>query len=334
MAKNFRSLFRWLLPSWLKEDEGGLVAYSLAVVKDIYMERVRQGIAARFPRYAQDDALQIIGAERGLFRGRSTHDRYVERLQGWRQAHARRGSAFAVLGQISAYFGDGVNLRTIDTKGTEHTIDAAGATAYAYGQTWGWATTGARFWVEMLDPSTDLEIDANTYAASGSYWVSTTGETVGMQGTTPYEMQDIRDLFLAHPKWKPAGTRAEWFLINTSAGASYIPDATWEDWSKIVSYSGSTYQQPSRETHLRFVSLRLRTYEGANQWSDYVPFLGSTGFNDVTAALSQFFAGTASSATAWDDPDLSAFGGDASYLPDATTWVDGAKLPDDGDIPQ
>src|SRR6187455_2560539 len=109
MARTFRQLFRWLVPSWLAgegattEDEpaehhdGEKVLLSLAVIKDAWLESLRQGLNARFPSRGPETALALIGRDHGIVRGRDeTAAHYAERLIAWRypRGHRVRGSAY------------------------------------------------------------------------------------------------------------------------------------------------------------------------------------------------------------------------------------------------
>lgn len=325
MARNFRDLFRWLLPSWLTEAEGGLVAYSLATMKDIYLEHVYQGFVARFPSYSAGDALAEIGRERGLKQGEGeTQDSYVARLQAWRvpKTHRVRGTAFAALreARIAAGIGDKLpHVRTIDSQGTEHTIDPAGVELYAYGLPWTWdpeGSTVARFWLELEGVPGAA---ANTYSGTGGdLWTDPeNNETLGLDGVSPRKASDLRDLFTLAPQWKPAGTRAAWAIFNLT-GAPVVPDVTWAYWSNRVGATGSSVQTPNRDPAFRYMQLNPVGYVDRLQWVDLVPLLDGTlyagnavpfVFNGQTLPKSKrLYSG---------DPDRFPYG---------------VRLPDDGDF--
>lgn len=323
MARTFREVFRWLLPSWLTEGEGGLVAYSLAVMKDAYLERVYQGLVARFPSYATSDALAEIGIERGLKQGADeSAASYVARLQAWRtpKTHKVRGTAFAAirLAQIAA--GAGTYVRSIDSLGNQHTITAAGVEAYAYGIPWPWDSLGAtraRFWLEL---KTVPNAAANTYdktVGTTELWTDATGnETLGIAGVSPRKMSDLRDLFSLAPQWKPAGTRAMWAVINLTGGV-VTPDPTWEYWSKLVAGSPST-QTPARNSAFRYVQLNVTDYVERVQYAGQVAILSGV-LKTGNAAAATWGAVTL--------PDSK-----ASYAGVPTSYPTAIRLPDDGDF--
>jgi hypothetical protein len=50
MSNSFRALYKWLVPGWLADEaDGERVLWSLSAVVDASVERVRQGLIARFP---------------------------------------------------------------------------------------------------------------------------------------------------------------------------------------------------------------------------------------------------------------------------------------------
>src|SRR6187549_1469002 len=103
-----RSIYKFLVPSWLSAGDGGLVLDTLTDQIDDSVEKMRESLVARFPTYAQDDALTLIGQDRLIPRGRAeTSEHYAQRLIAWRypRGHRVRGSAFALLNQVSEYFG-------------------------------------------------------------------------------------------------------------------------------------------------------------------------------------------------------------------------------------
>lgn len=110
----FRDSIRKLSPAFLQEGVGERLMYVFGLELDAVMERLHQGIKARFPLVTglqskvitpgKADALALIGADRLIDRGLSESDlSYAVRLQRaidtWRLA----GTARAVLGQVLGY---------------------------------------------------------------------------------------------------------------------------------------------------------------------------------------------------------------------------------------
>jgi hypothetical protein len=241
MAKSLLSILRFLVPSWLYEGPGGAVVKSHATVIDEHADRARAGLEARFPSMAQDDALALIGQDRGIQRGRDeTSAHYAQRLIGWRypRGHRVRGSAFAALNQISEYFG-GVACWSIDVKGNRHYRTIDNQELVTYGFPWNWDGTTSpkgRFWFVL-------------YAPPGFSY------TLG-------DVDAIRGLFTGAVQWRPGGTQPEWVIVDTSGTfTDPVPDGLWLNWSKNV---GGTQVQ-ARSTAHAFWSLaptRNNAYAG------------------------------------------------------------------------
>jgi len=199
------------------------------------MDRARAGLEARFPSRAQPDALALIGADRGIPRGRTETDaHYAQRLIAWRypRGHRVRGSAFALLSQVSEYFGR-LHCFTIDVKLNRHDRSIDGSEQFSYGAPWNWDGTTdpkGRFWVVLL-PLTPLEYTRDDVVA-------------------------IRALFTGPCPWKPGGTMQEWAIVSTTvtdgSADEPFPDGTWLHWSKIV---GGAHRVAARPTTFRYWSL-------------------------------------------------------------------------------
>lgn len=264
--RTFRNIFRFLTPSWLHSGDGELVLYSLALLKDAYLERLRQGHLAQYPSTSPEDGLTRIGRDRAIPRGRDeSAERYAARLIEWRypRGHRVRGSAWALLRQVYHYFGQ-VAAYTIDVSGNQFTIDTDGTEGHADGVTWDWdgepATPNwARFWL-VLGQSDGVEGapdwgDADLWG--GSY--PAPEYAVGLVGFSPSDRRAVHNLLWSRQPWRPAGTRAEWLVFDLDGGG-VMPDGTWGDWSANV---GGT-QVPTRDRTKRYVALadELLEYRG------------------------------------------------------------------------
>jgi hypothetical protein len=197
----FRTLYKRLAPSWLTEGDGELVLTSLTLTLDAYAERLRQGVRARFPELAPEDALAALGRDRRIPRGvGELRDRYAARviraIDDWRTA----GNAFALMGQLQGYLGP-VKLRTVDARGNWYTMNADGTTSWVLNTgDWQWdaepATKWSRFWVLIYDAfTTGAQYGDGTEYGDGTLW--------GVSGTIG-QIQTIRGIVR---RWKPAGTR-------------------------------------------------------------------------------------------------------------------------------
>lgn len=311
-----------LVPWWLLAGDGDAVVSSLAEQVDDAVARVREGLLARFPSYASATAgaLDEIGKSRGIRRGRTETDaHYAQRLLRWRypRGHRVRGLAFALLEQISEYWG-GVWAYSIDRRGNQHTRTIAGDMTVTHNDPFPWDDTSAaqwaRFWVVV-----DMRDFASPHPDLGdpALWGGTFGEpgyTYGQTGVTFDDVQAMRDLVRADGlSWKPAGTMPEWLVFMTT-GVEPWPNEAWRYWSEVVEDT----QVPAREAECRYVSLRPlfnNVYSGRQQFA-----------SDVTLADGSLYSGDPTSfPLSTTLPDGSTYAGNSSNFPLSV------RLIDDGD---
>lgn len=313
----FRTIFKYLVPSWLYADDGGLVLESLTQVVDDYATRAREALELRMPTRVADDALAELGTDRQILRGRSeTSAHYALRLLGWRYpaGHRTRGSAFAVLEQISEYFG-GILCKTRDVNGGYYTRNADGTESVSLGNTWNWDNTlpypnWGRFWVEI----SSAQFSACANFGDAGLWhgaLGVFGDSIGVVGLSPDDAAAIRGLFSSRTPWKPAGTRAEWLIVNLD-GVAPNPDGHYLHWSKVV----AGVRVASRHAGHRYIAL----YAANNKYA------GSAAFN---ASFTLPGGGTYAGAVTW--PATITLPDGSTYAGDATNWPATITLKDDGD---
>ena len=285
VRKTFERAFRFLVPAWLTEGHGDAVLRSLTRQIDENVDRFREGLNARFPTRAVNTsgALELIGQDRGLIRGRAeTAAHYAARLVAWRypRGHRVRGSAFALLNQVSEYWG-GVACQTIDANETLHERDEDGNERFEYGHSWTWDVVAgwSRFWI-VVDGSSFA--DEHPDLGDPDLWggaLGTSGYTIGQTGVQFEDVQAIRRL-LTGRAWRPAGTQPEWLVLTidpllslgirtfdetfeeTFGDPQIVPDASWAHWSK---QNGSGVQVATRDPRCRYWSLdpeHNNTYAG------------------------------------------------------------------------
>lgn len=222
MAFSFRSIFRRLLPHWLLDGDGEKVHYSHALLFDAMSERLRQGIRARFPADAPEDALALIGRDRRITRGfAEPSDNYRLRLPGFLNEWRLAGAAWPMLHQLLGYCGylaGGMVVRTVDNRGNWNTIDAAGATSSRPNAgNWNWdgdVDKWARFW-PILYPPAELWTQGPTLG-DPDLWggaIGTPGYTVGSTAT-PEQVAAVKHIVR---EWKPAGTRCPKVVVAFDA---------------------------------------------------------------------------------------------------------------------
>ncbi len=333
MAKTFTQLFYSLVPSWLSAGDGGKVLHSLAVVKDKLVRRARLGLNARFPRRAGPSALAMIGADRGILRGRfETDAHYAERLTKWRypKQHRVRGGAFALLDQISEYVGGAV-VYTVDARRNMH---VRGQSSYVspyerdseyYEHNYPFpivfdtldpAVHWSRFFV-VLGANPQLPwITATPDFGDPALWggtVGTPGYCVGLSGWNPTDTTRIRQLFRGDQQWRPHGTRAEWLIVQlTNWSFPVVAGDTWSRWGRVL---GST-REPARSDDYRYVSLSPEsnnTFSGdCVTWCDKARLPGGATYAGNPANFS----------VSTTLPDGASYGGDPANFPDRIQLVD------------
>jgi len=252
MPLGLRFLREKLAPSWLTDGEGGLVGYSLDVLGDAFIERVRLGLMARLPqnnpqgtKTAPPDALLRMGRDRRVVRGLTDTDQvYAARLVSWLDGRGRTGNPWALLKRLSEYLGPGPAFRTVDVRGNWFSRDADGAESCLMKQAnWDWdgdpdgASRWSRFWVIIYPNGLFTEGpgwgdgDAPNWGDPDTTWGST---------ATPEQVTTIRGLV---KEWKPEGTRCiniilafdpDSFDPTAAVDDTGMPAGLWEHWSRNV----------------------------------------------------------------------------------------------------
>jgi hypothetical protein len=247
----FRTIRERLTAYWVVSGEGELVGYSLDIVKDAFVERLRLGHLARFPENgpngetSADDALAALGRDRGLIRGiGEVSTTYARRLKSWIDDRKRQGNPFELMKQLAAYCGPLPAFRTVDQRGNWYSRAANGTESFSLNTgNWDWdgldLSHWSRFWV-IIYPNGLWTTSPDNYGDSGAIWNH--GVVVGdgvyrTWGTsaTPNEVTNVRAII---DEWKPAGTRCVNIIIafdNASFNPSTPePDGLWGNWSKVV----------------------------------------------------------------------------------------------------
>ena len=329
----WRNIFKFLIPSWLSSGDGGLVLESLTQIVDDYSARARAALELRMPTRTSGDGLAELSVERALPRGRIESDAdYAQRLLGWRtpRGHRVRGSAFALLDQIFAYFAGHVALTTRDVNGGYYSRAIDGTESVSLFNTWNWDNTlpapnWGRFWVEISAGTVNYTQfsalpsfgDPTLYGGSLGQFGYCTGVqgvigafNTGLVGVMPGDFDAMRALFTSRQSWKPAGTRAEWMIINLD-GVTPAPDGHYLHWSKVV----AGVQVPARHAGHRYVALYAANNVYAGDRTSYC-----TSF---TLAGGGTYAGNPASYPATITlPDGSTYAGNPNNYPATITLKD------------
>jgi hypothetical protein len=255
-APYFRASRKFMGPPWLVSNgESELVGYALDLLKDGFVERLRQGLLARLPQNdptgattAPDDALAAMGRDRRIRRGlNETPQAYARRLIRWIDDWKVAGNPFALMQQLAAYLGPVPSYRTVDVRGNWFSRAADGTLSISLTQAnWDWDAASdalarwSRFWV-VIYPN-GFWTQGPNWGDSGAKW-GTPERTWGSTATVD-EVSTVRSIVA---DWKPAGTRCVNVILAfdgtsfnpaTARDGTGLPDGTWGHWSKI---SGGAY---------------------------------------------------------------------------------------------
>jgi hypothetical protein len=253
----FRTARAKVAPRWLTEGDGQLVGYSLDLVKDVFVERLRQGLLVRFPQQgpngelAPSDALVTMGRDRRVVYGLSDTDAtYAAKLKLWLDDRRRAGSAYMLMQKLAEYLGPLPSFRTVDARGNWYSRAANGdEEALLAQENWDWSGDAigerwSRFWVIVYPNGLWTE---NTFDWGDIDWDDTV-ETYG--STAPLEhVQTVRAVTA---DWMPAGTRCVKIIIAFDP-ASFDPTAPEPD--GLWEHSGKTdngVSVPSRLSTARY----------------------------------------------------------------------------------
>jgi hypothetical protein len=269
----FREIADFLIPSWLTDGEGGLKVLTFTTLVDASIQRVQDGLDQRFPTRAGDSGLALIGLDRGILRGRTElAAHYAERLKRWRwpRGHRTRGTAYALLEQVSEYWG-GARSRVFTVRGRVYERSINGEESWHQGNPIDWdgsppLPNWGRFWVMLGTFETEITFQTDYFVTHAS--------TIGLIGFTPEDADALRGLMRgAHP-WKPAGVQPQWLMIGNIEDLSAIVDSTWAHWSKLSSGT----QVNARSTSLRYIDLGDNNRYSGNPAVFCVDSLGLGGF--------------------------------------------------------
>lgn len=282
----FRNLVRFLGPSWLVKDylddgteTDSRTLWSISLVLDAQLERLRRGILARYPGPAgakpgtpgaPDDALPLLCRDRLIVRGPSEPVSHVTaRLQRAIDDHRVRGNAWALLEQIQGVLSPrAVKVALVNEHGNWYTLAADGTKTRSKPRftdgggtihpTWNWDGSAlvdawARAWVIIYCEDGALFQPGPTIG-DPALWGGTVENPAATISSTATQDEAIAVLQIL-PDWIMAGSRLLYVVLSfndsdfdPSAAQPPLPDGTWANYSKNV---GGT-QVPARNTDGRY----------------------------------------------------------------------------------
>lgn len=237
----FREIIRDISPPWLRRPWGERFLYAPGLVLDLITSWAFEGLSARFPDEAPEDALPFIGRDRVVRRGfNEPDDVYKQRLKAWLDAHQRDGNPFALLEEIKAYlYGYAVRLRYVNDRGTWFSIYEDG-TYEVVRKAFNWDWDGkyptqarTRFWIIIYPLATGLW-DIQGIYGDGKRWGD--GRTWGTTATR----DQVKSIQAIVDEKKTAGSRCPYVIIafdDTSFDPAAspgppLPDGEYGTWGK------------------------------------------------------------------------------------------------------
>lgn len=170
------------MPPWLRRTYGKPVILALGDPLDDQAQNAANAIKLRFPTGTVDPAaLSLTGAERRIPRGPDEDAAtYADRLRLWLDSHRTRGGAYALLGQLFAYWRATLNvpIEVVAASGGRESMDVNGAiTRDVVDWTGGGdlSTFWAQDWVFFHTPSA---LDVTIKASTGDEVIAGTGDVV------------------------------------------------------------------------------------------------------------------------------------------------------------
>ncbi len=247
--RNIRHALKSLVPNWLSEIPGLKVGFTvlfvIALLADLLVEAMFEGLFAAWPGKGTATALSLNGRGRGFIRGQGeTDDAYALRLVQWLDTWPEAGADELLVKLIQGYLGNNLVVRLIDRRGRFTTINADQTITVAHDATWNFDATEnpervgwwSDFWLVVYVTDGRWSTYANLsdplwLAAWGNHDGPGTGHTVDR--ATPNDVKLLLSIF------KGAHTYCEAIVFSTdtsvfvpgSLGVTY-PNGRWAHWSR------------------------------------------------------------------------------------------------------
>jgi hypothetical protein len=135
-TRGFRNTL--IVPSWLANRPGLQVGFktvwSIALIADLLMEGVSQGLSSAFPGPGTPTALVELGRNRGFVQGPSqTNDEYAEELIAWRALWNRAGSDESLCLVLQAFIPGSPTVAVVNRASRWTVLSSAGSFSYVTG---------------------------------------------------------------------------------------------------------------------------------------------------------------------------------------------------------
>lgn len=212
----------------------------IGVPLDALTDAANQATKARFPMTAPEDALFLIGRDRGIIRGpHEPSASYRARLLLWIEAWKGAGVGRAMLDQLAGYLTPAATrIRVWSQVGIIYTREASGAFTIEHpAAIWNWderPDLWARFWV-IIDSVGAVPWAREPPIGTAGHVIgerAAAGGTIGSTATVS-EVESIRAIV---SQWKPAAAKCPHIIVSFDAAAfdpadvAALPDGHWANY--------------------------------------------------------------------------------------------------------
>lgn len=270
--RGIRHALAGIVPNWLSNrppfNTGFKILYAIALVFDVLVEMMLQGVYAAMPGKGTPTALGFIGQGRGILQGLAeTNVDYAKRLRNWLTFWYNAGSGEVLAQMIQSFLPNSPRVTVIDRSGNFVIANQNGTTAFQRDATWNWDGISnpermgwwSDIWVIVWpDPWATWEIGGGggatgwTNTAAKAQWHTGGPQGMGIGHQVPRVAVD--GIYQIVSTWKGAHTFLVAIVFTTvqglfspgTLGTGGNPDGTWGRWGKF----DGTKWVPSRTREL------------------------------------------------------------------------------------
>lgn len=256
----FEAQIARISPPWLSRKTGRAIMRALGKQIDVQSQRVGDGVRARFPGVAPEDALSYIGHDRLIARGPlEPASSYRKRLQIWLASHRTRGGPYALLSQLFAFWRDTMNvpIDVVYQTGRRYQMDVDGVVVrddltWSVGTYFDGVPEWARFWIffyvtTLVEALTDEHGDPITDEHGDPITVDV---LLGSSLTDTWE-----EMFSLVPRtWNAAHVKRTTIVLLRGIGRFWdypVPVPTWDEWE--ASLAGATWDDIDADAPIQIV---------------------------------------------------------------------------------
>ncbi|MDB4946240.1 MAG: uncharacterized protein JWP97_5774 [Labilithrix sp.] len=244
-----------LVPWWLRKraglERGFTYLWASALMCDVMIHSLIQGIEAAWPGYGTPTALTEIGATRGIVQGLSDSDaEYAARLRAWLDNADRVGSDEAIVRCLHDYLLARPMVRIVDRHGQWTEINAAGVLR-TFTAPWDWDSISA----PSAGTTRPTDVWVIVYGAAYTKYPTWASHDLshGIGHNAPLTEADQAIAILKQAKPAHNWIRCVLWVdspsqLDPELGTG-LPDGRWGKWSKD---DGSGGRVPSRNANFRY----------------------------------------------------------------------------------